>query len=64
MRLIVSSEQRSMPSVTIAGKHVPGQPASAQAGCREPPDLLGLQKRTGGKVLRVQDYGPYMYNLR
>ena len=38
--------------------------STAQAGCREPPDLLGVQKRTGGKVFRVQDYEPYRYNLR
>ena len=30
--------------------------STAQAGCREPPDLLGVQKRTGGKVFLVQDY--------
>jgi len=32
---------------------MPGEkPSTAQAGCREPPDLLGLPKHTGGKGLR------------
>ena len=38
--------------------------APRRPGCREPPDLLGLQKRTGGKVFLVQDYKSYRYNLR
>ena len=42
----------------------PVVPATAQAGCREPPDLLGLQKRTGGKVFLVQDYKSYGYKLK
>jgi hypothetical protein len=41
---------------TPAARRAACRASTAQAGCREPPDLLGVQKRTGGKVLRVQDY--------
>jgi hypothetical protein len=49
---------------TPAARRAACRASTAQAGCREPPDLLGLQKRTGGKVFLVQDYKSYGYKLK